>query len=293
MAGTGKNIRKTIIIGPQCHEYVLPLSSRAFGYLREHGIRWVGMSNLKGEYEVHRDRNNAHLIHYTLAGRGWLRTEGFETVLKPGDMWLSPDGTWQEYGLDGDIWDILWFDLLDQPPWSVLREYGTVVRQSVLGKNFRRVLNLLLWEVQAGGLHSPSVIQLLSEVILYYLERELDVQASVGDYVVVNQLHKLFNKVNSRVREKWDVERLADESGLYVSPDHFARLCVRHLGVPPMRMVTQIRMDKARELLRSTAYPLKNIARLVGYENYFAFSNAFKRWTGDSPREFRQQRRKT
>ena len=147
----------------------------------------------------------------------------------------------------------------------------------------------MLWETQTNDLHADKIIQLLSEGLLFYLERELDIQYGVSDQVVLNQLHLLLSKVRANVQHKWTVAELAEASQLFISPQHFSRLFVQHLGISPMRMVAQLRMEKARELLRSTNYPLRKISLLVGYENYFSFMTAFKRWNGSPPRRFRNQ----
>jgi AraC-like DNA-binding protein len=287
MGETNKSIRETIIIDDKCQEHFLPLSSPRLNFLREHGVSFSGISVLRGKYEIRRRTNNAHLIHYTLAGSGWLLTDCKKTVLKPGQVWISPEGTAQEYGLKGKSWEILWFDLKDQSPWSVIKDFGTCIRESVLGRRFKHILDSTLWENQTSGLHANRIIQLLSESILLYLERELDIQYDSTNHTLVSKLHLLFSKVRAQVQYPWSVEKLADESELFISPEHFGRLCVQHLGVSPMRMVGQLRMEKARELLRSTSIPIKNVAEQVGYQNYFAFLTAFKRCNGKSPRQFR------
>jgi transcriptional regulator GlxA family with amidase domain len=44
-----------------------------------------------------------------------------------------------------------------------------------------------------------------------------------------------------------------------------------------MQHVTHLRMRRAETLLQSTTAKLAVIARMVGYENVFAFSTAFRR----------------
>lgn len=288
MADYSKNIRETLIIGPECQEHFLPLSR--LEYLRKHGVCFAGTSILRGEYEIRRKTNNAHLVHYTLRGQGWLKRGGKKTVLKPGQVWISAEGTPQEYGLKGEMWEILWFDLVNQPPWTIISEIGTRVRQSGMGKRFQEVMNSLIWESQTNHMHAERIIQLCSEMTLSYLEREFAVEYDEDEYIVTNKLHNLFfYRVKAQVRSPWSVGRLAEQSGLYVSPTHFSRLCVQHLNISPMKMVTKLRMERAVELLHSSNFPIQQIAELVGYENYFAFSTAFKRWSGSSPREFRKK----
>lgn len=87
--------------------------------------------------------------------------------------------------------------------------------------------------------------------------------------------------VHAKPERDWTVHSLARESGLSRSAfaDRFRTL----VGQPPLRYVTEIRMQKAAELLETTDVPVKRIAALVGYESVSAFSSAFKRRFGAPP----------
>lgn len=290
MAKATKNIRETLIIGPQCEEHFLPLSSPQLTYLRDHGVSFAGTSVLRGRYEIRRKDNHAHLIHYTLEGRGWLQMNKQKIQLKPGQVWISAEGTPQEYGLQGEYWKILWFDLVNQPPWTIIEEIGSVIRNSDLGKRFHEIMSILMWEFQTNQPQALRIVQLCSEIILAYLEREFILEYKENDYLITAKLHALFfNKVKARLRHSWTVNELCEHSELYVSPTHFSRLCLQYMNTAPMKMVSQLRMERAVELLHSSNFPIQQIAKLVGYENYFAFSTAFKRWEGVSPRELRKK----
>jgi len=52
-------------------------------------------------------------------------------------------------------------------------------------------------------------------------------------------------------------------------------------------IVDQARFKKAQSLLKETDEKLINISLMLGYTNASTFSRAFKRWSGVSPREFR------
>ena len=290
MVQTGKNIRETLIVDPECSEIVLPLTSPKLHYLREHGLFLSGIRVLRKHYEVRRKTNNSHLVLYTLGGEGWLKTEGYDGILVQGQVWISAEGTVQEYGLHGEEWKFLWFDLQNKPPWTVISGIGTSVRESVQGQSFRQAMDTLMWEFQTDGMYADRVIQLCSEMILAYLEREFALECKSSSYYITNRIHNFFfTTVKSQIQHPWTVKELAEKSELYISPDHFGRLCVRYLKISPMKLVNQLRLERAMELLHGTNYPIQKISTLVGYQNYFAFSTAFKRWSGASPRSFRDK----
>ena len=55
--------------------------------------------------------------------------------------------------------------------------------------------------------------------------------------------------------------------------------------------VTRIRMERAAELLVDTPYPVRQIARLVGYSQPAQFAKAFRGRYGVAPMEYRSARR--
>ncbi len=52
-------------------------------------------------------------------------------------------------------------------------------------------------------------------------------------------------------------------------------------------LVDDVRRERAKMLLRSRATTVSDVAYLIGFSDVSAFSRAFKRWTGTSPRDFR------
>ncbi len=60
-------------------------------------------------------------------------------------------------------------------------------------------------------------------------------------------------------------------------------------GYSFQNLVDESRRQLAEHLLRETDYPLAEVAFLTGFSEQSAFSRAFKRWAGQTPRSFRLQ----
>ncbi|HHT5654217.1 helix-turn-helix transcriptional regulator [Klebsiella aerogenes] len=79
---------------------------------------------------------------------------------------------------------------------------------------------------------------------------------------------------------------LADEAGL--SRFHFCRAFKVSTGLSPHTWLRQFRIDQAMELLRNPDIPVSSVASELGYGSQTAFAAAFRRMTGQSPTEWRQ-----
>ncbi len=83
----------------------------------------------------------------------------------------------------------------------------------------------------------------------------------------------------------WGLDTLARACGM--SRTMFAAHFRSSAGIPPLTYLTEWRMRLAREALRERRDPLATIARALGYASESAFSNAFKRVTGQAPTAYR------
>jgi AraC family transcriptional regulator len=71
-----------------------------------------------------------------------------------------------------------------------------------------------------------------------------------------------------------------------LSPFHFARVFRRSMGVAPMAWFAQLRIARAKELLRTGLMRVKEVARRVGYRDEFYFMRVFKKHVGLTPSRF-------
>lgn len=73
----------------------------------------------------------------------------------------------------------------------------------------------------------------------------------------------------------------------HYSPSYLTSLYKRVFGVGIAEQVTEYRIDRARELLSSTASPVADIAREVGYDDPKYFMRVFRQRTGLTPGRYR------
>lgn len=83
----------------------------------------------------------------------------------------------------------------------------------------------------------------------------------------------------------FNYREMCAKSGL--SYDYFKELFIARYGTTPVKYVTMLKIDKAKELLITGMYSVTQISELCGFDNVYYFSTVFKKQTGVSPKNYR------
>lgn len=95
----------------------------------------------------------------------------------------------------------------------------------------------------------------------------------------VSYIKKNYNKNISRE----DAARV-----VFFSPAYFARNFKQYTGKTYNDYLLEVRMEKAKEMLKENKYKIYEIAEKVGYENTKYFFRVFKLYTGYTPKDYIQ-----
>ena len=79
---------------------------------------------------------------------------------------------------------------------------------------------------------------------------------------------------------------LAEE--FHLSPQYISQLFKSEIGVNFLTYLTNLRMERAKKLLLSTALPVSEVAEQSGYGDYRVFTKAFKKSEGVTPSQYRR-----
>jgi AraC family transcriptional regulator len=96
---------------------------------------------------------------------------------------------------------------------------------------------------------------------------------------------RVLDYMSAHLATPLNLTELAREAG--ISVHHFGRRFRERLGMTPLAYVTDLRMREARRLLRGTNFPVSHVAAACGYGRAAAFSAAYHRHFGQTPRETR------
>ena len=101
------------------------------------------------------------------------------------------------------------------------------------------------------------------------------------------RLQAALTALHARPGQRWTVQALAQQAGM--SRTGFAVHFRQQVGQAPLTYLAHWRMQLAKERLTSSTTSLTELSQALGYESESAFSTAFKRITGYSPRHYHQR----
>lgn len=90
--------------------------------------------------------------------------------------------------------------------------------------------------------------------------------------------------ISQNYTKKITNEELASLTGL--STVYFRKLFTYTVGTSPISYAQNLRIEKAKELLKSDYGSLSDVAMTLGYSSLYDFSRAFKKHTGTSPSKY-------
>lgn len=228
-----------------------------------------------------------NIFHFILSGHGKLIINDTKYSLGPNQGFLIPDEVLAYYEADmEDPWNYVWIHVDGPKANEAFQQAGITKKQPIF--------------IPSGA--PEPLIQLFYDIISHPDEEYYGMAKSyeILNYIVTHSTNKVRAETNRqldyvrkiikfvqlRYNEQLKIEDIARICGLNRS--YLARLFKEATGRTIQDYILTCRMNEAKQYLSSKEYPVQYIAYAVGYNDTFTFSKAFKRFTGMSPSEFRQ-----
>lgn len=109
--------------------------------------------------------------------------------------------------------------------------------------------------------------------------------AQVSGVLDKRRLKRVLEFIDTHVETNMSLDDIAAEACL--SRFHFIRAFKRSMGVTPLAYVTDVRISRAKHLLRSTKQTVDEISTMLNFSSASNFTRAFKRTVGSAPKVYR------
>ena len=154
-----------------------------------------------------------------------------------------------------------------------------------------RTMHRLAREVVTPGFAATALIEALIATLLVDFTRSQRTQpprqTGTRGGLAPWQIRRIEETVRETDGPPPSVSALARLVG--ISPRHLLRAFRTSMGSSVLSHIAQIRLDRACALLSARATPIKQVAGLCGFASTSAFSAAFRRKTGMTPRDFQRR----
>ena len=155
-------------------------------------------------------------------------------------------------------------------------------------KDILRYLNAMVQEATAQPMSYELVCHNLLEILLIKILRHQHFDLEVGKQSkATKDISFIKHYLETYYHESIQLEDLA-------SMTHLSRFYISHsfkkeIGMSPMEYLIDIRIKESKILLRTTNYSISQVADIVGFTTPTYFSKQFRKSTGISPTDYREQ----
>ncbi len=151
-------------------------------------------------------------------------------------------------------------------------------------------LQTLSCEVKQNNRHRATIVDRATEMLACLLERHRGtaVQEPREPLVMMSGLAaRIQHFIDVHLAEKLCIDTLAKEVG--ISRSVLFEAMKKELGISPVAYQIERRINRAKGMLRMETIPLTQIAMDLGFASSQHFSAAFRKKTGKTPSQYRNQ----
>ncbi|MEM7022387.1 MAG: AraC family transcriptional regulator, partial [Pseudomonadota bacterium] len=133
-----------------------------------------------------------------------------------------------------------------------------------------------------GALHRETMSRALASQLVQSIVPTDQTVVDIED----RRLRRAIEFIEDKISNDMSLEELAQIAAM--SPFHFARSFKAATGSSPLQYVINLRIDRARMLLKCTDLAISEIAHRVGYEDVSRFGRHFKSRVASTPGVYRK-----
>lgn len=235
------------------------------------------------------ERQNFHsfLIMYTYSGQGSLTYQGKTYTLNVGDGAFINCMDYHLYKAMGTHWDTLIFHLNGPLLLAYHAQYmlnETALFHEEADGQLQKLLEKLLYIYSVPHLYrdwqaSTCIDNLLNHLLL------ANAPSDSGKTNVPENIRYLLKYMENNYTQHMSLDYLADFACM--NKYYLSKEFKKYTGFSPNDYLISLRINQAKELLKSTTLPAAKIAHEVGIHDINNFTNLFKKKTGMTPIQFR------
>nr|WP_090111008.1 AraC family transcriptional regulator [Cohnella sp. OV330] len=255
----------------------------------------AGRSIAKPSYEVGPKRIECHSLHFVSEGKVRIEWAGNWAELQKGDLFcLFPGRTYYYRQLTSESQLRMSWLALDGARAGALLELADVTpdrpyREKAVTPTVKASAERVIDALAVAERRKPAEAMALQGMVcelfagLILDKTPMETEAQTG------WIRECLDFIELHATEGISVQQVAAFAGVHRS--YFSNVFAEQVGMPPMKYIQRIRMEKARLLLTETDATITEVALSLGYPNLYTFTRAFKGYYRVPPLSVRSTRR--
>lgn len=263
-------------------------------------IYQVGELTCECGFQMQEHKQLCHEISYIMSGKGWFSSNGIETRVNVGDIYINSSN--QMHGLRADENSKLRFAYLAfafnhqsyLPELDVMKDFFKNIQNPLLkDKNYIRYLFInLIGEFYQQSYMSETLIEnyIQQIIILTYRSSFTDVfkyhKKKNSEFALGETVYTMIKYIEDNINDIVTVNQIAKDLGYNNS--YISHLFKNRTGMTILSFINQKKIDKAIALLEFGNMSISQIASHLNFPNTNSFNKVFKRVMGVSPTQYKK-----
>lgn len=261
-------------------------------------LTYCGLEYCNPSHRFGPNMRDAHVIHVIREGKGTLEINKKKYELGAGDVFYIPPKVeaWYESDKD-DPWCYTWVGFVGMKAEECTSQAGFSLKNPVRKINcvdkVGQYIEQMLEAYQLSYSNELKRNGLLHLVMSAFVEGYCQNNAALGvvaphPYPGAVYVKHAVEYMTYHYDEKLKINDLADFIG--INRSYLTSSFKKHMGCSPQEFLINLRVEKAKSLLKKTDMSINAVANAVGYPDQLAFSKVFKQHCGMSPRMYKEEK---
>ncbi|MCZ8512656.1 response regulator [Paenibacillus filicis] len=142
--------------------------------------------------------------------------------------------------------------------------------------------------LEAGG--TLEFIEDFEELSVYYhdlFNKKLEAMISATNKEYSPLIRNIVQYIEANYKENISLKSLGEH--FQVSANYISRLFNQEVGKGLFHFVNEIRIERAKELLKDYRYKIYEVSEMVGFNSQVHFAIVFQKYVGMAPKEYRKE----
>lgn len=235
---------------------------------------------------------NEYQLLYIAEGRGTLTTASAGRYsISEGDIFLIFPGEWHTYSPNPETgWKEYWIgfkgiNIDSRVSAGFFSKHSPIYR---VGYN-DTLISLFKEAIQVAKKQEKHFQQLLAGIVNYMLGLafSIDSNKKLKNSMNLELVNRARTFMQENIETNIEMPEIADH--LIISYSSFRHIFKQYTGIAPSQYYLNLKIQRAKDMLKSSSASIKEISYILHFDTPEYFTKLFKKKTGLTPSQFREQ----